>query len=108
MLKGRRKTMTSHASTQENEPQGKVRRSDFGSYKMTDRDWEGLRFVAEMKFVRYDTLGEYWAPEFAPAIKAPLMPVQHYALLRHQGGNHRGIPWPIEYTKRMSAVAQVV
>lgn len=100
--------MTKHKSSQDNETQSKSRRSDFGSYKMTDRDWEGLRFIAEMKFVRFDTLGEYWAPGFAPASREPLTPVRQYAVPRHKGGNHRGIPWPAEYTKRMNAVAQVV
>ena len=100
--------MTKHKSSQDNETQSKSRRSDFGSYKMTDRDWEGLQFIAEMKFVRFDTLGEYWAPGFAPASREPLTPVRQYAVPRHKGGNHRGIPWPAEYTKRMNAVSQVV
>ena len=49
------------------EAQAKSRRSDYGSYKVTDRDWEGLSLAADMKFVRFDTLGEYWAPGFETA-----------------------------------------
>src|SRR5260370_7645893 len=88
--------------------QTKPRRSDYGTYKVTNRDWDGLRFVAEMKFVRFDTLGEYLAPGFQPANDRSHTLDGQDTWNRHHGGKRTDMPWPSEYRKRLNAVAQVV
>lgn len=100
--------MTSRKVQKDVEARAKSRRSDYGSYKVTDRDWEGLRFVAEMKFVRYDTLGEYWAQGFEPATDESQTLDDKHEWPMHHGGKRTGMPWPRDYRKRLSAVAQVV
>jgi hypothetical protein len=78
------------------------------AYKVTNRDWDGLPFVAEMKFVRFDTLGEYWAPGFEIANKESQTLEAKDERLRNHGGRRINLPWPRESRKRLSAVAQVV
>ena len=90
------------------EAQAKSRRSDYGSYKVTDRDWEGLSLAADMKFVRFDTLGEYWAPGFETANNESQTLEAKDERLRNHGGRRINLPWPRESRKRLSAVAQVV
>src|SRR5260370_41443226 len=48
-----------------------TRRADWGSYEYTRRDDRGLFFVAEMKFVPFDLLGQWLAPDLAPAVDEP-------------------------------------
>jgi len=43
------------------------RRRDAGSSRTTSRDIDLLRLGAEQTFVRYDTVGEYLAPNYTPA-----------------------------------------
>ncbi len=100
--------MISHKVPKNVEAQAKSHRSDYQTYKVTDRDWEGWRFVAEMKFVRFDTLGEYWAPGFEPANdESHTLDDQGISPRRH-GGKRTDMPWPSDYRKRLNAVAQVV
>lgn len=89
--------MTSRKVSKNVEAQAKSRRSDYQTYKVTDRDWEGIRFVAEMKFVRFDTLGEYWAPGFEPANdESQTLNDQGISPRRH-GGKRTDMPWPSDY-----------
>ena len=100
--------MTHRKVQKDIETQTKSRRSDYGTYKVTNRDWDGLRFVAEMKFVRFDTLGEYLAPGFQPANDRSQTLDGQDTWTRHHGGKRTDMPWPSEYRKRLNAVAQVV
>jgi len=100
--------MTSRKVQQDVQAHAKSRRSDYGSYKVTNRDWDGFRFVAEMKFVRFDTLAEYWAPGFEPANDESHTLADHDEWPRHHGGKRTDMPWPTVNRKRLSAVAQVV
>ena len=47
------------------------RRRDAGSRRLSTRDRDILRFAAEQTFVRFDSLGEYLAPDYAPALDQP-------------------------------------
>ena len=100
--------MTSRKAHKDVDAQARSRRSDYGTFKVTDRDWDGSLFVAEMKFVRYDTLGEYLAPGFEPANDTSQTLDEKDEWPRHHGGKRTGIPWPGESRKRLNAVAQVV
>jgi len=47
------------------------RRSDYGTWKKSGRDQDGMRFVAQQKFVRLDTLAEFFDPGYARAVDPP-------------------------------------
>jgi hypothetical protein len=84
---------------------GDRRRSDFGGYEYTERDDLGLRLVAEMKFLPFDLLGQFLAPDLEPALhmnrKKPSAKMQH-------GGKRHHLGWPREYQKRLHATTELV
>ena len=91
------------------EPEPEKRRSDFGSYKITPKDWKGLPLVAQQRYCRYDTLGEWWAPKYEPAIVEPRPEKQKQAGPGPgRGGKRTGLPWPMDYQKRLAAVTRIV
>src|SRR5579864_8233016 len=47
------------------------RRSDHGTWKKSGRDQDGMLFVAQQKFVRLDTLAEFFAPGYERAVDPP-------------------------------------
>jgi len=51
--------MPRRRATPEPEREPEKRRSDYGAHKITPKDWVGLPFVADQRFVRYDTLAEW-------------------------------------------------
>lgn len=80
-------------------------RSDWGSYEYTLRDDKGLLFVAEMKFVPYDLLGQWLAPKLAPAIDEPRDETESK---KKRGGKRKDIPWPLDRKKRLHDTAELV
>ena len=89
-------------------PPTEIHRSDYGTYRVTDRDWHGWGLVAEQKFVRFDTLGEWWAPGYAPALEEPSQDDSLPLPGKQRGGSRVGTAWPVERRKRLNAVAQIV
>src|SRR5579884_1892376 len=88
-----------------------VRRSDYRTFKTQDRDWDGWEFVGSMKWVRADTLGEFFDPEHQPAIilsKEELQKREEERPRTGRGGKRTGLPWPREYTDRMNATMRIV
>ncbi|GLV61190.1 hypothetical protein KDH_80060 [Dictyobacter sp. S3.2.2.5] len=96
------------------------RRSHYGSSLPTPRDLLGMRLVGEQKYMRYDTLGQSFAPGYAPATNvSPLglrRPREGAAPERTddpeeastRGGNRGILPWPEDYRKRIHAVGRIV
>ena len=66
------------------------RSSDWGSYEYTPRDDKGLRLVAEMKFMPYDLLGQWLAPDLAPTIDEPRDEAEGK---KKRGGKRDDVPW---------------
>lgn len=72
--------------------------------QLTARDLYGLQFVAQMGAVRFDQLGQLFAPDLSlpqqqePAERAPL---QH-------GGNRMQQQWPTDHTSRIHNVYRIV
>ena len=64
-----------------------------------------MPFVAEQRFVRYDTLGEWLAPSYERAIFEKRLPE---AKGNGRGGKRTGLPWPRDYYKRLAAVTRIV
>ena len=83
------------------------RRSDFGLFKMQDRDWDGMELVGSMRWTRLDTLGEFWDPEQKPAEKK-IRQDSSEEVKRRRGGIRTGLPWPKNFTDRMNAVLRIV
>jgi hypothetical protein len=100
--------MARKASTKREQPEGE-RRSDYGTFKKTDKDWSGWELVGSMRWVRFDTLGELWDPEHKPA---NVLPYQNSTTgqeeKRGRGGSRKGFPWPKDHLHRMMAVARIV
>ena len=90
----------------EPEQEPEKRRSDYGAHKITPKDWVGLPLVATQRFVRYDTLAEWWDPEHLPAVHEPRMKREGPGPGR--GGKRTGLPWPRDWDKRLAAVARIV
>lgn len=87
------------------------KRSDYGSYKIQDRDWDGWEFVGSMRWVRADTLGEFFDPQHQRAVILPKEERQQRKEERStagRGGKRTGLPWPSEYTDRMNATMRIV
>jgi len=82
-----------------------TRRADWGSYEYTARDDQGLRFVAQQKFVSFDHLGQVLAPDLEPALDD--FPTEEY-LPGPRGGKRDDLPWPRERAKRLHALAEIV
>jgi hypothetical protein len=87
-------------------------RSDYRTWKKTSRDEDGMLLVAQQKFVRLDTLGERFAPNFEPMIEA--VPKKEEATAdgnspekRKRGGKRTGLPWPRDRRHRMMAVGRI-
>lgn len=84
-------------------------RSDWGSYEYTPRDDRGLLLVAEMKFVPYDLLGQWLAPDLAPPIDEPRDETKSETKGKKQrGGKRDDVPWPLDRKKRLHAAAELV
>jgi hypothetical protein len=86
-----------------NKGSGHKRRSDKGTWQKTTRDVDAWRLLAQQKYVRMDTLGEWLAPGHAKASEPPSMqePQSH-------GGNRQQVPWPSDPRHRMMAVQRIV
>ncbi len=97
------------------------RRSDYGTWKKSGRDQDGMLFVAQQKFVRLDTLAEFFAPGYERAVDPPK---QHQhdqapsvgdadggspqpAAKKQRGGKRTGLPWPKDTRHRMMAVQRI-
>ncbi len=86
-------------------------RSDFGSYKITPRDRKGLLITAEQKFMRADSLGEYFAPDYEPVCEEPEQTEDdsdNTQQRRGRGGRRTGFPWPRDPKKRLAATLPII
>lgn len=124
---------THSTSTHHTQEQESGHRADFGSHLVTPRDRLGLRFAGEQKYVRYDSLGQLFAPDYAPAtdvlplgLHRPHMrkqqstkhemqadslesdEVQAKSQESKRGGYRGALPWPTNYRKRIHAVGSIV
>jgi len=97
------------------------RRSDYGTWKKSGRDQDGMRFVAQQKFVRLDTLAEFFDPGYARAVDPPKQqqeqdpsaeasegPETQPSAKKQRGGKRTGQPWPKDTRHRMMAVERIV
>jgi hypothetical protein len=80
-------------------------RSNYGTWKKQTRDDDGLRLVAEQKFVRLDTLCQWFAPGYTRATS--LYPPDKQPKEQH-GGNRAESGWPSDQRHRMMAVHRIV
>lgn len=78
------------------------RRRDAGSSRLTSRDVDILRLGAEQTYVRYDTVGEYLAPDYAPATAEP----PEAQLADTTPSAKRG--WPADVRHRLMAVVRLM
>lgn len=78
------------------------KRRDAGSIRQKTRDRDILRFGAEQTFVRFDTVGEYLAPDYAPAIAEP--PPKQLADTRPSVKRD----WPADLRHRLMAVSRLM
>jgi hypothetical protein len=78
-------------------------RADKGYIKITPRDWSGLRFVAEMRAVRLDHLGQWFAPGLEPA-----QPEQRIGPAYPPDEKRRQLPWPRDPDKRLKSTYNIV
>jgi hypothetical protein len=91
------------------EPEPEPRkRSDYGTTKFTPKDAWGLPFVAQQRFIRYDTLAMWFAPDFAPPTYEPREPRKPGQPGPGRGGKRTGEPWPTNFDKRIAAVTRIV
>lgn len=81
---------------------GRKLRSDAGSSRPKSRDVDILRLGAEQSFVRYDTVGEYLAPGYAPATAEP----SKEQLADSTPSVKRA--WPTDQRHRMMAVSRLM
>lgn len=81
------------------------RRSNYGAWKLRTRDIEGLRLIGEQKFVRLDTLCEWFAPGYAKATSLYPPDDQPKA---SRGGDRSEASWPRDQRHRMMAVHRLV
>lgn len=80
-------------------------RSNYGTWKKQTRDDDGMRLVAEQKFVRLDTLCQWFAPGYSRATS--LYPPENQPKEKH-GGNRAENKWPSDQRHRMMAVHRLV
>ncbi|GCE15327.1 hypothetical protein [Tengunoibacter tsumagoiensis] len=85
-------------------PADEKHRSDKGSYKYTSRDHKALLFVAQQKFVCFDQLGQFLAPDLSPATEIPHSSEEGAPL---HGGRRSHLHWPQDRRKRIHAVAEL-
>lgn len=81
--------------------QHKTRR-DAGSSRYTTRDTDLLRFAAEQTYVRFDTAGEFLAPDHSPATLEP--PPEQLADTTPSAKR----AWPQDQRHRMMAVSRLL
>ena|SRR5579883_262010 len=81
------------------------RRSNYGTWKKQTRDDDGLRLVGEQKFVRLDTLCQWFAPGYSRATS--LYPPKEQPKASH-GGTRKDATWPSDQRHRMMAVHRIV
>ena len=82
-----------------------TRRSTAGAWKTQTRDIDGMRLVGEQKFVRLDTLCEWFAPGYQKAV-GEVLPASQERTSR--GGDRSRHPWPADQRHRMMAVHRIV
>ncbi|HEU5375526.1 MAG TPA: hypothetical protein VFV38_08820 [Ktedonobacteraceae bacterium] len=87
------------------------RRSDFGTFKTTPTDWRCWPLVAQQRFVRYDTLAtwidlEHRPPTYSTEPRKKRKPGDPPGPGR--GGKRTGLDWPLDFDKRLAAVARIV
>ncbi len=80
-------------------------RSNYGTWKKQTRDDDGMRLVGEQKFVRMDTLCQWFAPGYARA--SSLYPPENQAKEQH-GGDRSESKWPTDQRHRLMAVHRLV
>jgi hypothetical protein len=80
-------------------------RSNYGTWKKQTRDDDGMRLVGEQKFVRLDTLCQWFAPGYARATS--LYPPDNQPKEKH-GGNRSASTWPADQRHRMMSVHRLV
>lgn len=78
------------------------KRRDAGSRRLKGRDRDILRFGAEQTFVRFDSLGEFLAPGYAPAVAEP--PPEQLADPRPSSKRD----WPADLRHRLMAVSRLM
>jgi hypothetical protein len=78
-------------------------RADKGHIKITPRDWSGLRFVAEMRAVRLDHLGQW----FAPGLEAA-QPEQRLGPVYPHGEKRQQLPWSRDPERRLKSTYKIV
>jgi hypothetical protein len=89
------------------------RRSDYGHLKRKERDWGAMELIGSMRVMRFDTLGEYWAPDHSVAIALPDQQKSEEQKQEEKtgpgrGGKRTGEPWPPDWQHRSMAVARIV
>jgi hypothetical protein len=87
-------------------------------WKKTKRDQRGLLLVAQQKFTRIDTLGEWWAPGLTRAIEPPKPRKDQTPAANdgdpgterksQRGGNRTDASWPLDRRHRSVAVERIV
>jgi len=93
-------------NTKRPQPASDRHRSDYGGFEYTERDDQGLLVLAEMKFVPFDLLGQYLAPDLSPALDEQSDDGADKPMRR--GGSRKDAPWPCDRTKRLHATAELV
>lgn len=91
----------------QSKPKTRVRRKkrrDAGRKKVTLRDWQALRFIAEQTFVTMEHVGQWLAPGYEPALDLPPEELPTY----QHGGDRRSLGWPRDQRRRLHATAQLV
>jgi hypothetical protein len=90
-------------------------RSDYRTWKKTERDQDGMFLVAQQKLMRLDTLGEWFAPGYESMVES--QPAQNgeqvqangsQPIKKQRGGKRTGTPWPRDRRHRMMAVERIV
>src|SRR5260221_10600416 len=80
-------------------------RRNYDGWKLQTSDTEGMRLVGEQKFVRLDTLCEWFAPGYAKAVSLYPPDDQPKA---PRGGDRSEAPWPSDQRHRMMNVHRLV
>ena len=103
--------MAAYQKARSTEQPEEQHRSDFGSFKITPRDRKGLLITAEQKFMRADSLGEYFAPDNEPACEEPEQTeddADNAQQRQGRGGRRTGLPWPRDPKKRLAATLPII
>jgi hypothetical protein len=81
----------------------RITRSAEGTWQKKTRDIDAWKFLAQQKYVRLDTLGEYLSPGYVKASKQAESQEP-----QSRGGNRQQRPWPSDQRHRMMAVQRLV